>query len=113
MADLRSDVEKKLQDLIDTAMSFLGAGKLGQADYRDTMGALRDAVALLENKRLGCVSGKHRISCYCDEGIEYTKNAVEKCVKEKTMNKTCGHSFCRDASHIDLAGKPKKRSYTP
>ena len=48
----------------------LSRHKIGQWEYMELMGLIRDIIRKLENKSFGCVTGLHVSHCTCTDGHE-------------------------------------------
>lgn len=63
--DLRSELEKDLQDIVIDCLDLLTQEKLSRGQIQKLMGGLRDINVRLTNRRFGCVSGRHASACEC------------------------------------------------
>ena len=72
-------VEQKARYVLDLALQYLtSTERVPKRDYVNLLAHIRHALTSLENKNMGCASGRHTDYCLCTEGhpsggIKYTK----------------------------------------
>jgi len=82
MIDIRTDVEKNVHEILRILLRVFEKRKISTVEFQMMMGQLRNAEKMLENKRLGCVTGKHLTECLCKHGltlgVSTFKNRIRK-----------------------------------
>lgn len=63
MLDLTPIEQKALDALL--AVRDMWVPKMKREAFMDLMGEVRDAISALENKKYGCLSGRHTGKCTC------------------------------------------------
>ena len=62
-------LEKESLEVFRLVLMKMTGKPLGNMDFIEFMGHIRDIVRKLENKEYGCASGKHASTCQCQEAI--------------------------------------------
>jgi hypothetical protein len=98
MSDLRTDLEKEIHETIQVVLDYFTQGKIWKLQFREIMGKLRDVNVHLENKRLGCISGKHLAQCLCDHGVNLTVFGIKN--RAKRLSPSLPPGRCGDGGFI-------------
>ena len=67
--DYRTELEKQCHETMTQLIAFYDHPKIWRSEWVKLLGRIRDMNVALENKRLGCKSGRHRNECLCQHGI--------------------------------------------
>lgn len=67
MIDKRTEVELKIHVIVKEVLGLFERGKVGRLIFQNSIGLLRDAKVLLDNKQFGCITGRHASNCECEK----------------------------------------------
>jgi len=69
MSDLRTPLEREIHESLLIIFDYFTTRIIRKREFVEILGLLTDINAHLENKRLGCLSGKHIAECLCSHNI--------------------------------------------